>query len=578
MQKLIYPILLLIALISCKNAKNPGNGSMDKAFDSYKQQFIDQLWKMNPNWATEMGYHQYDNVLAVPDEAQRNLQLTFIQNHLESLSRYDINSLSDLNKIDFHLIENHLRQSEWSINRLKAWQWDPSAYNVCGIFSYMLGEPYSPLNTRLKSMKEKLQNVPAYYKAAMQNIQNPSAEHTQLSIEQNEGGVAIFEKDLPDSIAKSNLDAQTKKKMLEGCANAVDAVREYVAFLKGLDNKTPRSFRLGKELYPEKFAYEIQSNYTYPQLYDMAMQRKAYLHREMAKLSAQLWPKYMGNKPMPSDTLLLIREMIDVLSTKHTKPELFQQTIEQQIPQLEAFIKQKDLIYLDPSKPLKVRKEPAYMAGVAGASINAPGPYDKNGNTYYNVGSLSGWDKERAESYLREYNNYILQILNIHEAIPGHYTQLVYSNNSPSIIKSVFGNGAMVEGWAVYGELMMLENGYGNNEPEMWLMYYKWNLRTVCNTILDISVHTKDMTKEQAIALLTKEAFQQQAEAEGKWRRVNVSNVQLCSYYCGFQEIYDLREAYKQKKGGAFSLKEFHESFLGYGSSPVKYIREMMLK
>jgi uncharacterized protein (DUF885 family) len=267
--------------------------------------------------------------------------------------------------------------------------------------------------------------------------------------------------------------------------------------------------------------------------------------------------------------------------------------IEQQIPVLIEFIKKKDLIYIDPTKPLVVRKEPAYMAGLAGASVSSPGPYDKNGNTYYNVGSLSGWTKERAESYLREYNYYILQILNIHEAIPGHYTQLIYSNQEPvmsdstkrkssNIIKSIFGNGAMIEGWAVYTERMMLENGYGapegsnDAEPEMWLMYYKWNLRSTCNTILDYGVHVNNLSKEEALKLLTKEAFQQQAEAEGKWRRVTLSQVQLCSYFTGYTEIYDFREELKQKMGASFQLKQFHEKFLSYGSAPVKYIKELM--
>jgi uncharacterized protein (DUF885 family) len=223
------------------------------------------------------------------------------------------------------------------------------------------------------------------------------------------------------------------------------------------------------------------------------------------------------------------------------------------------------------------------MAGLAGASISSPGPYDKNGNTYYNVGSLSGWPKDKAESYLREYNHYILQILNIHEAIPGHYTQLIYSNRSPSLVKSVFGNGAMVEGWAVYTELMMLENGYGavsdgpEAEPEMWLMYYKWNLRSTCNTLLDYGVHVNGMTREDAISLLVNEAFQQQAEAEGKWRRVTLSQVQLCSYFTGFSEILNLREEIRKKKGDQFNLKDFHEKFLSYGSAPVKYIRQAML-
>ena len=218
------------------------------------------------------------------------------------------------------------------------------------------------------------------------------------------------------------------------------------------------------------------------------------------------------------------------------------------------------------------------MAGVAGASVTSPGPYDKTGNVYFNVGSLAGWPADKAESYLREYNQYTLQILCIHEAIPGHYVQQVYANKSPDIIKAVLENGAMIEGWAVYGEQMMLENGYGNNAPEMWLMWYKWNLRTVCNTILDYSVHVKDMSKEDAIHLLTKEAFQQAAEAEGKWKRVSVSRVQLTSYFTGYKEIIELREAYKKQQGKDYTLKGFNEKFLSYGSAPVKYIRELMLK
>ena len=231
---------------------------------------------------------------------------------------------------------------------------------------------------------------------------------------------------------------------------------------------------------------------------------------------------------------------------------------------------------MDPTKPLVVRKEPGYMAGVAGASMSSPGPYDNAQNSYFNVGSLAGWAPDKAESYLREYNQYIIQILCIHEAIPGHYVQLVYSNKAPSMIKSIFGNGAMVEGWAVYSEQMMLDNGYGP-EPEMKLMWYKWHLRSVCNVILDYSVHNRDMAKDAAIALLTKEAFQEQAEAEGKWKRVSVTSVQLDSYYAGYKEIMDLRDAYKQKMGDKFKLKEFNDKFLSYGNAPVKYIKAAML-
>ena len=578
MRKILLLAFISIGIISCssQSSQSKAQGDVNAKFESYKNNFVDALWKLYPGWASGVGYHNYDSVLVIPDEAMRNSELAFAKANLDSLATFSKDQLSDNNKTDYLLIENQLHSIEWAVKDLCSYEWDPSEYNVCGSFSEMLNNNYDSLDTRLHNFNLRMQSVPAYYAAAKANIKNPTLEHTQLAIEQNAGGSSVFTSDLNSAIEKSKLSGEEKAQMKERAAIAVSAINDYVAFLKSMKNDHPRSFRLGKELYMQKFKYDIQSGYSVDEIYKKAVEHKKELHGKMYDLAIQLWPKYMGKQPQPSDSLKLIRMVIDRLSLEHVQPDSFQATIEKQIPVLVQFIKDKNLIYLDPSKPLVVRREPDYMAGVAGASISAPGPYDKNGNTYYNVGSLSGWDKERAESYLREYNKYLLQILSIHEAIPGHYTQLIYSNQSPSIIKSILGNGAMVEGWAVYSERMMLENGYGNNEPEMWLMYYKWNLRSTCNTILDISVHSGDMTKEQAMNLLMNEAFQQQTEAENKWRRVSLTSVQLCSYFTGYTEIYDLREEQKKALGHKFDLKAFHEKFLSYGSAPVQYIRQLM--
>ncbi|OKS87738.1 DUF885 domain-containing protein [Mucilaginibacter polytrichastri] len=549
------------------------------AFGAYEERFLDGLWKINPDLATQVGYHKYDSILIIPNADSRQKQLTFTRKTLDSLGNFDLNSLTDNGKIDYHLMENQMQYTQWGLQQEKAYEWDPSAYNVIGTFAFILNEKYEPLDKRLRNFYMKMLNIPVYYKEAEKQLKNPVAELTALAIDQHTGGVSVFESDFADSLKKTTIPQPEKQKMLDRAKLSADAIKGYAAWLKGMKNDHPRSFRLGKELYQDKFKYEVQSASTPQQIYNAAIERKKYLHKEMAKYSKQLWPKYFGKAAMPTDTLELIGKMIDTLSAKHVQPDEFQSAISAQIPKLTAFVKSKDLLYIDPSKPLVVRKEPAYMAGVAGASVTSPGPYDKTGNTYFNVGSLSGWPAAKAESYLREYNQYILQILCIHEAIPGHYTQLVYANKSPSLIKSILGNGAMIEGWAVYTEQMMLENGYGNNEPEMWLMWYKWNLRSVCNTIVDYSVHTGTMTKEQVVKMLTHEAFQQQAEADNKWKRVSVTSVQLTSYYSGYKEIIDLREAYKKKVGDKlFKLKDFNEKFLGYGSAPVKYISELMLK
>lgn len=580
MKKILFGLIITLLVSSCGNEekKNEIIINQDAMFDAYKERFVLHLWELYPGWASGQGYHNYDSVLVVPNQEQRNKELAFCKANLDSLKAFDLNALSDNNKTDYYMIEGQLNSTQWYINQYKSFEWNPSDYNVCGGFAEMLANNYDSLDTRLHNFYLRMKNVKAYYETAKQQIKNPTVEHTQLAIDQNLGGISTFDIDLKDALNKSHLDAKQKEEILARAKEVTSAIKDYANWLKELKHETPRSFRLGKELYAKKFEHDIQSSYTADEIYEKALAHKKELHAQMFDITKELWPTYLKDKKMPEDKLAAIKQLIDVISVKHVQADSFQTEIEHQIPRLVNFIKEKDLIYIDPSKPLVVRKEPAYMAGVAGASISSPGPYDKNGNTYYNVGGFAGWDKAKIESYLREYNHYILQILNIHEAIPGHYTQLVYSNQSPSIIKAIFGNGAMVEGWAVYTERMMLENGYGNNEKEMWLMYYKWNLRSTCNTILDYGVHSKNLSKEDAMHLLVDEAFQQAAEAEGKWKRVSVTQVQLCSYFTGFKEIFDFREELKHKDGADFNLKKFHETFLSYGSAPVKYIKELMAK
>jgi uncharacterized protein (DUF885 family) len=576
MRTLYFLIIFSLVIIGCQK---DGPGALlttkgDESFTDYEGHYLDALWKLNPDRATGEGYHKYDSILIVPNDKSREAIINFVKLQQDSLSRFEVNDLTEPNKIDYRILQNELEYTSWNLTIAKTYQWDPTYYNPIPAFAHILNENYAPLAKRLRNFYQKMADLPTYYKEAEKVTKDAVPELTALAIEKQTGGITIIE-NFADSVKKANLPAAEQKQMADRAKIAADAVRAHVAWLKNL--KGTHSFRLGKTLYDEKFKYEMQSAYSAQQLFNMASERKKQVHKDMAKLSRQLWPKYFGKKTMPADSLDMIAAVLDTLSSKHTTVAEFQSSIEQLIPKLADFVKTKDLLTLDPTKPLLVRKQPAYFGSAALASLSAPGPYDKNGNSYYNIINLAGAPEEKAESYLREYNNYTLQILSIHEAIPGHYAQLVYANKAPSLIKSIFGSGPMVEGWAVYGEELMLDAGY-DPSPEMKLMWYKWHLRSVCNAVLDYAVHCNNMTKESALKFLTREAFQQQAEAEGKWKRVSVSSVQLCSYYDGYKEIMDLREAYKIKVGAQkYKLKEFNEKFLSYGSAPVKLIRGVML-
>jgi uncharacterized protein (DUF885 family) len=578
-RKLSVLIAFTLFIIGCQKE---GPGTMfgakgDEAFDTYKGSFLEALWKVNPDKATGEGYHKYDSLLTIPGEKSREALLNFVKVQQDSLSRFEIKDLSESNKMDYQILQNQLEYTNWQITMLKAWQWNPTQYVAISTFAHILNEHYAPLDKRLRNFYQKMADLPTYYKEAEKQIKDPVPEFTALAIDQLNGGLSIVEKDFADSLKRTKIPAAEQTKMTDRAKIAADAIRAHVAWLKNIKSDKSRGFRLGKNLYEDKFKYEIQSAYSAQQLFNMASERKKTVHKEMAKLSKQLWPKYFGKKAMPADSLDLIAKVMDTLSAAHTTAANLRSDIEKLIPKLSAFVTEKNLLMLDPTKPLLIRSNPAYFGNVAGASLSAPGPYDKNGNSYYNIMNLVGMAPEKAESLLREYNNYTLQILSIHEGIPGHYAQLVYANKAPSMIKSIFGSSAMVEGWAVYGEEMMLDAGY-DLSPEMRLMWYKWHLRSVCNSILDFAVHCNNMTKEDALKFLTHEAFQQQAEADGKWKRVTLSSVQLDSYYDGYKEIIDLRDAYKAKVGAdKYKVKEFNEKFLSYGNAPVKLIRGAML-
>ncbi|NHZ94984.1 DUF885 domain-containing protein [Massilia sp. CCM 8734] len=554
--------------------------SQDRRFNTVSMQFLGALWRIDPESAIYSGKYDGAANLTIPSAATRAAQLAFADEWLQKLAKLDTRQLSVKQRTDHVLLVNKLNADRFYLTTLREFEWNPALYNIAAPIDLIMGSEYAAKPQRLRTLLKRLTNVPAYYQAAQASIVNPTHEHTQLALQQAPGTMTVLA-DLGKAAQESILNQAEKDLFARRIAAAGDALIGYVNFLTDLDktqqaNNSARSFRIGKALYEQKFGHDIQAGVSAEQMYQKALGAREQLLARMDTLSDELWTKTMGGAARPADRTKKIGMVIDKLSAKHVSREEFFPEIRRQIPLLQDWVVKNKLLTLDPKKPLVVRETPLYQRGVAGASIDAPGPYRPQDRTFYNVTPLDGLSPEQAESTLREYNHWILQILNIHEAIPGHYAQLVYANKSPSLIKSLFGNGAMIEGWAVYGERMMLESGYGDNTPEMWLMYSKWNLRVVTNTILDYSVHVLGMSEADAMDMLTRQAFQTRSEASEKWHRAKVSSVQLTSYFSGYSEIMDLREQRKQALGARFDLKQFHEQFLGYGSAPVKMIKELM--
>jgi len=579
---LLYAVFLIFS--SCKNQtpKEIIPGSTDRFFNEFETKFLDAYWQQYPSSSITAGYGKYYENLVIPDSAYFISNSRFSSNWLDSLHGFSFDLLSDNYKISYRIIENQLQSDRWYNDTLKPQEWNPGIFNISGDAFFIISQPFAPLDERLRILSKRIEHASDYYAAAIRNLHQPTKEHTALAVQQIEGGLDVFGRSLTDSIRISSLTDAEKDSLGLRVAMAVQAMKKYTAILKQIlidKNSVFRDFRLSKDLYNTKFKYDMAATFSPEEIFRKSMEDKNFYHGEMYELAVGVWRKYCGETKMPTDSLELIKTVIDKISMHHASPLHLLDTLTHQVHDLEHFIIAKNLFDYDTTASLKVRTMPAYQSGFALANAEFIPPYQEQGTTYFSVEDLSKFPAEKMEGTLREYNDYSLQFLTIHEAVPGHCMQGIYSKKrSPDIVNAVFSNGTMIEGWAVYTETMMLENGWGNHSAEMQLIHDKWKLRELCNVIVDYGLHRLNYSREDIAKLLRSDAFQTDAQIEEKYHRATVSQVQLCSYYTGMLEILALRADYKKKMGDKYSLKDFHEKFLSYGCAPIKYIREMMMK
>ena len=279
-----------------------------------------------------------------------------------------------------------------------------------------------------------------------------------------------------------------------------------------------------------------------------------------------------------------VKEALDEIAKQHATPDTYMTEAKKDLEQATAFVRDKGLLTLPPRSNLAVIDTPEFMRGIyAVGGFNAAPPLQPELGAFYWITPLpKTWPKDRIESKLREYNNYGLQQLTIHEAMPGHYVQLEYANDvqpkSRRLLRNIFGNGPYIEGWAVYTQQLMTDQGYPDNSSGMRLTLGKQLLRVLANTILDVRLQTMGMTDQQALDLMIKDTYQEKEEATAKLQRAKLSSCQLPTYFAGWKGWLQVRDRYQQKQGSKFSLKEFHEGALEESAVPLPTLENLLLQ
>jgi uncharacterized protein (DUF885 family) len=379
------------------------------------------------------------------------------------------------------------------------------------------------------------------------------------------------------------LPAAQQARLNAAIETAKDALANHQTWLE--EELLPRAngdFRIGAELYDVKLAFALNSPLSRKEITARAEQEYEAVRNRMYEVAKEVYAKKhpftaFPDTPDESYKQAIIRAALQEAYRKLPPRDGIVEIAKQYLQQASDFVVEHNLVTM-PEEPVEIIIMPEFRRGVAVAYLDPPGPLDKDQPAFYAVAPLpDDWTDEQAESFLREYNLLSLQDLTIHEGVPGHYLQIALSNRYPSPLRSVLWSGPFVEGWAVYAEEMMIENGYMDGDPLMKLINLKWYLRTITNAIIDSAIHVDGMTRDAAMKLMVEGGFQEEREAAGKWVRAQLTSAQLSTYFVGYLEHIEMREAVREKWGDDFTLRRYHDQALSYGSPPARFVRALML-
>lgn len=562
----------------------PAAQQADFAFKTVADRAIASFTRLAPVDATVLGEHRYDSQLTDVTATGRAARRAEWQALLAELGQIDPARLSRENQVDYAMLASELRYRLWDEETLQSWAWNPQLYNDTAAMALygLAARDFAPWDVRLKAATARMEALPALLRASRSQLVPARVPliHAQTVSKQNGGIIEIAEGMLaPHAGVLAPADRARFDAALAGLKAAVAEHQTWIDTV--LVPQAKGDFRLGAALYDQKMAFALMSDLTRPVLKQRALQAKADIRAEMYQLARQVLAGRPGapelpDNPTPAQQQAGIEAALKLSYAVHPPREQLEQRARETLAEATAFVTAKGFIRM-PDGPVKVITMPKFQQGNAVAYNDPPGPLERGQQNFYAVSPIpDDWSDAQAESFLAEYNDYMIHDLSIHEAMPGHYLQLDHSNRTPDTLRAMLWSGPFVEGWAVYAEGVMKDEGYLNGDPLFQLTVLKMRLRSVTNTLLDIGIHTEGMSREAAMDLMMNGAFQQEREAAGKWVRANLSSVQLLSYFTGYVEHSALREEARQRWGKDFSLRRYHDTVLSFGSPPTKFVRQLM--
>ncbi len=556
----------------------------DAQFEATARRFVDEFGRYSPVSATQLGDHRHDAELDDLGAAGRARTLAWVEALLAQLQAIDHSRLSRANQVDAAMLENQLRYSVWSERKYRDWSWDPLVYTqLAGQALYgLLARDFAPLPERLRAVTSRLEKLPLLLEQERANFvpERVPAIHAETAVKQNPGVLSLVDELVVPNLAQ--LPQADRARLERAIANARAAVQTHQAWLeKELLPEAGGDFRIGRELYDEKLAFALMSPLDRAAIRSRAEREVVATRAKMYEVARTVLAGRPGApltpaSPTPAEQQTAIGAALELANAERPPRDGVVELARASLREATEFVRAHDFVTV-PDEPVEIILMPEFQRGVAVAYCDSPGPLDKGQRTFYAVSPIpDDWTPAQVDSFLREYNTRSIANLTIHEAMPGHYLQIAHSNTYPSVVRAMLGSGPFIEGWAVYAERVMQEQGFRGGDPLMRLVQLKWYLRSITNAIMDSAIHVDGMTREDAMQLMVGTGFQEEREAAGKWVRAQLTSAQLSTYFVGYQEHADMRAEAERRAGRTFENRKYHDAVLSFGSPPVRFVRALL--
>jgi uncharacterized protein (DUF885 family) len=599
----LIPVVACVLISSALMAQTPKSSEANARFAKLSEEFVHETLAISPAAASQAGYHQHidpktgktialdallDDVSTAGMTEQRRIYAHFRERFR---TETPLASLGIEDAADWQLIDDQIALNLLEFDRIQNYKHNPTVYvELLGAALFQpLTDDYAPEDVRLGHVLSRITATPRFLDQARSQLADADPIFIKVAVEENAGNIDLIQSTIAAAVPAGS---KSKAQFDLVAPPAIEALKNFSKWLQDdlPKHKTDRTWRLGKELYAEKFRLVMETPVTPEQVLAEAEAELKKTRAEMLQIALPLHKQYFpdhddhANLSPQERENKVIGEVLHKISDDHPKRDDLMQTVKDDIAGIRQFIVDKKIVSLKSRDNLKVIPTPPFMRGIYSvAGFHGAPPLDPNAEAQYWVTPIDPKTPEdKADSKLREYNNWVLKWLTIHEALPGHYVQAEHANEiqpvTRRLVRSLFSNGAYVEGWAEYGAQVMMQQGFADNDPRYRISYLKVWLRAMGNTILDVRMQTMNMTDDQAMSFMMNDAFQTRAEAEGKLQRAKLSSTQLPTYYVGTSEWWRLRRAYEAAKGKDFTLAEFHDRALDQGALPVPWLGTILLR